>query len=338
MKLWHGLFLSVVISTTSLAAEGDITFEELQASHQAWQANVEFYSTYTYQEGSAPNHDAVFTKPNAVNMTALATGVFHKMGSTYRQSRFFKGGPAVVRNEKKGETQLIFVRHSPQDEVYDERLSLRYNPKWKNFNDTATYARRADIPVEPGRKPCFSSEDSLTPLNPVPGCFADFPGAMHGIRAAKKYEIQVRNDKSLLLTGKAPEPNGGTNRIEIEWTILGEKPVITRVYRTCLDEKGKTLVRAESRLSDFQKCPGGHVAKLVTVAITADKGPTAVRIWQSNDLGQKRPQPKDFEIAIPASTNVIGLNNPPPTGKPRRLSLFGNVGNEVIQGPKVIKK
>ena len=147
-------------------------------------------------------------------------------------------------------------------------------------------------------------------------------------------QVTSRPDDTTIVTIKsAVTVDGKTTYSQVNviefWTKPKKLPVIRRIHRLITHADGRRFFEREARLSDFQECPGGLVARRVLLASqSGNDGMVSVREWVSRDLGKTPSADADFNIKIPATTLVEGVANPPLPGQERTLDIRELVAGE----------
>jgi hypothetical protein len=105
------------------------------------------------------------------------------------------------------------------------------------------------------------------------------------------------------------------------WTNISP-PVVTEVDDVSIGQD-KSRLEGKIRLWDFQKCPGGMVARKVRLVDNlGPRGMAQVADWSSEDLGVASPSTSDFVLEVDKNIRISGLGIAPPLvdGK-RRLDI-----------------
>ncbi len=104
--------------------------------------------------------------------------------------------------------------------------------------------------------------------------------------------LRELNGSHIEVTVRSTSRQEGVDRdytSRITWWTEPELPVIESGRRTIADRDGKVMGDIVVRLEDFQRCPGGLVARRVCLATAPweGHGPVVVKEWLS---GRSRPR------------------------------------------------
>ncbi|MFV0444582.1 MAG: hypothetical protein ACK5Q5_13515 [Planctomycetaceae bacterium] len=346
------VFLSAIVATTfSVGASdaADITVAHIEAAYREWTVGVSFAASFRQVEGLSASIDRAFEADPFDTVLAKATGLLNKSGETLRYAIEWESGPQVVGiqtptgdisqppPDEGGDFSSpaggqLLVRNGAIDELCTSELLMSYTKRWRNMYDRATYSRRADLIPEPGERRCSAAEERFSSLVPVPGCFAGFPGTA---RWDSHFRIEKIGEETVAIvsdgTGSG-DGQGGRHEYRSEWSLRWDIPVLTRVVREYYNSKGVLEVFVESRLSNFIELADGFaVARRVVYCTSTTPGSRPfVRVWESDDLGEREPTEQDFIVEIAPTTVIVGLADAPPPGTQRRLSVQGVLMSDVF--------
>jgi hypothetical protein len=301
------------------------TLRALKAAFSNWLENVEFRSTFRYREGYAKSiADAVQSGidpslKGPAEEVFEATGAFNKLGKLQRFSVDFGRTPIKVSNPVipggvPVANTLKVVTNLSFDEITDGRFQLRYEPG--ESGNVATILRRqgdlgsgvhSSLFINPLRASPNPKYDPFVPWKLDGGLDPRSPVEQQVFERDRDHvDIVLRQD------GKWQQ-----NRRVRFWMSVSP-PVITEVDESIRGPAGHTQER-QVRFRDFQKCPGGMVARNVIYGFRIGAGQVRVKEWLSADLGLSAPEPSDFVLHLPVSVSINGLKKRP---LDRRIDLL----------------
>ena len=312
------------------------TVAELTRRHTEWLNSTQFRSTYRVREGGANSIADAFDGEPFDNVASVATGVFHKSDTLQRISINYGNetgieGKVDFSNKEQSKIEAnadgtpivpeghgLLVSRASHDEVTQGKKRLSYHPKWKDSYDNATLSQDdREISTGQGR---------ISPLNPLsrhnPKPFVGQGEAFLG----KNVDVKVESVSSqrAIVKAVARETTGGveyTDTCTFEIWTVPKLPVIQRIHQVVL-EGDRLFMERDIRLTDFQECEGGHVARRVVSAIRqSGRDVVGVIEWVSGDLGKLLPRDDDFLIKIPSTTTFYGAINAPQSDKERLLDI-----------------
>lgn len=316
--------LVLLLLTTAQTAQATPSANVLLAAQEKWKAETRFSASYEFfqavtERGVDPLKAIEGSKP-------VARGVFVKDGVLSRYSKLYTAPPQVVERYKD---RGASVKNMSWEAVFDDKLVVHYDHKWKNYCDRARYSVRADL-VE-GRA---RAEYEMSPVTPYAG---DFEYLFGGRDARKQWTVKGSLGDRTILSRTAHK-----DTIRLEWDVefwtQPQVPVVTAITARYFVD-GKIAQTAKCELSEWVRCNGLMVARCVAtmtnVTTANDRELALVRVWRSKDLKGKLPVRDPFVLTIPATTKIVGLHNAPAPGGERRLSVIGTELKDVMRAGSV---
>lgn len=315
------------------------TASELTNRHTRWLESTQFRATYRVREGTANSIADAFDGQPFDKVMSVATGVFHKSDTLQRISidygnetriegkvDFSRREESQVEIDEDGTSILpeghgLLISRASHDEVTQGQKWLSYNPKWKNTNDRATLMVLSQM-----KRDLSTGQGRISPLNPLsrfnPKPFMGQGRAFLGKNVS--VIVTTESNEQAIVKVTAREAAGGveyTDTCTFEVWTAPKLPVIQRIHQVIL-ENDNLFMERDIRLSEFQECEGGHVARrVVSVTKKPERDVVGVIEWVSDDLGKRSPTNVDFLIKIPPTTEILGAVNAPESGVERILDL-----------------
>lgn len=303
-----------ICSESSGADDIDDLLPVLVAGIEQWGRDVQFYCTFDYRSAS------VLTAEQALSgewqATTSATGLYVKRGPDYR-FRIDFGGPAIdvtpeghpgaVTTNSSLEKLLVgdlFARYALEFGRQQDHIRIELWNEENAFSEPSHSAYDVGGGDDGGPlKTFFLPDDAGTILESS----VERPDAEHVVLEMKRQKAGTTR----------------TSHVKI-WTAVSP-PVMVRIH-DIFEREDTPRYTAIYELSDFVKCQGGYMARLVRSAggpgLSIDKEwRWFVHEWKSTDLGARNPTDEDFVVEIPAGVEFHGLKKSPPPHLPYRLDL-----------------
>lgn len=274
--------------------------------------DLAFRSTFRTRDGFAKTVEAGLRDgiDPSIAEPREVIGVFHRKGALMRFSLDYGRAPIPTRFPAGLPAQpgVQSVRDVSYDEVTDGKIQVRYHPGASGDN-VSVELRQKDL-IGAGQL----SNSEMTPLRPYRNWRFD-PFKLWDLGKgppAAKTEVAVLGDNQTEVTLTSDGDYKQWRRIRFR---TAPAPIIMIQMDQIVTHPDGTGQEIRIRLSDFQDCPGGPVARrVVSVFKQKDADRVSVREWISTDLGVKLPTDADFIVSIAPTTTIGGLRNAPQRG------------------------
>ena len=284
--------------------------ETLRVSHMQWIADAEFIGTFKTYLGTAESVAAA-AGLTADDLDPEAEGTFAKSGETLRMTYVPVSGAVQLDDNK--------WKNIPQDEVSNGRIQIRFELPNQRTESTTLHVENKDDDVKRPYRAGMATAGVLNPLaiagraSADPFSFGNDDGTITGVE-----QSDDGTKVSVNLTLDAPP----LKRLKtVTFSTDGPVPVISEVRtRTEHDDGRWTETITVGR--GFTDCSGLPVAREVLYAMNAkDRGECKVRLFVSEDLGDRAPVPEDFVVTVPKQCRIRGLKERLPPGTERTVDI-----------------
>lgn len=329
------LFIILSIQSPEVDSDRELvdTIDALNAGINQWQTDICFRSTFRLRQGYAKSLDDALRSgvdpsiPGPPNAVFEAAGIFNKRFDLYRYRIDYGRAPVVLQSSPpaRGGGDRTFmgasqVAANPSfDEMSDGRIQVRYD-----LNQSGNVVHVTRQRLDAGTGAGVLSEAELTPIRPYMNPrFRPFELWRFGDKADESplfREAKAIDNDHLDVVIRQDGNHRQFRRIRMRISV--SPPVITEIDERS-GESQRDLKESYIRLSDFQDCPGGFVARRIrSIQRHSGKDQVRVRDWESTDLGAITVADADFVMKLGANTPVRGLEAPPSLGDTdRSLSL-----------------
>lgn len=334
--------------------EGRELLSTLRAALDQWEADVEFRSTFRYDEGYARSvadglagrmdEELGAARPLGV---IHVTGEYHKRGEHVRMRWSYEKPPAPVSAaspQGATDTGRIVTHVSFEEACNDEVFGTYLFPIPTESGVKRQFNQFDLIPVRDRKHPKRPaipgpwSSRVLSPLAPWKN------GNVHPLWLAARTRNQQEVKAELVRL------TGGRVKVVLSGVISGlpsERQVLIR-----LDETVPVVERIEDRstfsngdtdevvvvLSDFVECPGGPVARRMRHVHRGRTGIVTTGDWVSEDLGSVPPTDADFVIAVRADALIHAQTVPPIRDGVRRFRFSNLDESDVGDRPPITEQ
>lgn len=334
-----------------LPEEVDV-FEEAIAS---WVRDVSFCCNYRIRRGYARSVEEAEQgrfdegRTESSSMVYSGGGRMCKDGTRVRYSLRYDGGwidatpPAGMEGTGNYNTNTSF------DEMTDDVIEVRYEPKERNYGDAIKFRDRTLSDDAHTAAPGPMASIFPTPLAPLTGYGRPFIKMLpfkalgdRGVPADVKVKLHEVDSETLQVTAIYRRSPLWEYERQVTFWIKPSPPVIKRID-TRLDHNderdGLRHSANHAILSDFVKCPGGMVARRVVNFDENPGGAVLLSIWESNDLGTRDCTAEDFTIKVEPTTKFSGLSRIVSFSHRYHVALdeltLSDIGHKVFRGREV---